>query len=87
VPDESAGLKREARRSFGYAVNSCGFLWNGLENPGVIDCASLCRLEFAQKPVLWNGRVKMSPFALLAAALIGFSAISTLMAQPRLRSQ
>jgi hypothetical protein len=54
VPDESAGLKHEARRSFGYAVNSCGFLWNGLEKPGVIDCAGLCRLEVALKAVLWN---------------------------------
>jgi hypothetical protein len=36
VPDGFARLKREARRAFGYAVKSCDYLWNDLENTGVI---------------------------------------------------
>jgi hypothetical protein len=81
VPDESAGLKREARRSFGYAVNSCEFLWNDLEKQGVIDCAGLCRLEVALKPVLWNRTNEIIPLALLAAVLSGLHATPALMAQ------
>jgi len=40
VPDDFARLKREAQCSFGYAVKSREFLWNDLENPGVINCAA-----------------------------------------------
>jgi hypothetical protein len=36
VPDGFARLKREARRNFDYAVKSREYLWNDLENTGVI---------------------------------------------------
>jgi hypothetical protein len=51
VPDKFTRLKREARRGFGFAVKSCEFLWNGMENSGPINCAGLCRLKIALKPV------------------------------------
>jgi hypothetical protein len=40
MPDGFARLKREARRSFGYAVKSREFLWIDLENLDVIDGAA-----------------------------------------------
>jgi hypothetical protein len=53
VPDGFARLKREARCNFDYAVKSREYLWNDLENTGVIDSLGRCRLKFALKPVLW----------------------------------
>jgi len=36
MPDEFPRLKQEARGGFGYAVNSCEFLWNDSEKWVVI---------------------------------------------------
>jgi hypothetical protein len=53
VPEGIARLKREARCAFGYAVKRREYLWNDLENTGVIECLGRCRLKVALKQVLW----------------------------------